>query len=760
MVYLAQDLKHRRLVALKVLRPELAAALGPDRFLREIEIVAGLSHPHILPLFDSGEADGFLYYVMPFVEGESLRDRLQREPQLPLSAALAIVRDVADALSYAHQRDIVHRDIKPENILLSARDGTGHALVADFGIARALSVAGAEPLTDTGIAIGTPAYMSPEQGGGNQPVDPRTDIYALACVLYEMLAGQPPFQGFSAQQVLARHAVDPVPPLRTGRPELPASVERAVTKALAKSPADRFATTAEFLAALSAPEASGSHPRNRARWAVGVVAVTVGLALAYRLLPRRPAASEGARSIAVLAFDNIGGDPANDPFSDGMTDELTTALAKVDGLGVAGRTSAFSFKGKGLDVREIGRRLQVRYVLQGSVQRADGQLRVTTQLVDATTGLVAWADGYQRPARDVFAVQDDIVRSILTELRLHLSGSASASLAKRSTVNPEAHELYLQGRYFFEKRDSSSLRKAQEYFERAIQIDSSYAAAYSGLSDAYSHSSVFGYAFPHPAFLKAKAVVAKALALDSNSVEAHTSRGFIALFYDWDWPLANRELDRALALDPRYPSVHLFRAWYFIVTGDPQSAIDAARVAVNLDPFSIVTNARLASILFYAHRYEEALAQGKHQFELDPRYFQGQVEAGRALVFLGRCAEGLAAVEQSPEQLANQIRGLVGYLNARCGRRAQALAEIQRLQAQARTGQYVSHYAYALILAGLGNKEQAFAELEKAYEERAWAMFTLRAEPAFDGLRDDPRFGRLLAKIGLSDIVPGGAPKP
>src|SRR3989440_2066 len=462
-VYLAQDLKHGRSVAVKVLRPELAAALGAERFLREIEIAARLSHPHILPLHDSGEAAGFLYYVMPFVEGESLRDRLNREPQLPIDEAVRIAREVATALSHAHGHNLVHRDIKPENILLSG----GEAVVAEFGIARAIVAAGADKLTDPGLAVGTPGYMSPEQAMAQQHIDGRADIYALGCVLYEMLAGHPPFLGTTAQEILARHTLDPVPPLRTIRPELPAELDRAVSKALAKAPADRFPSAAAFSEALTHAGAPPSFARQAARPAVFVAAGVAALVVGYVLLTRRPDSSgEPARSIAVLSFVNIGADPNDEPFSDGMSEELITALAKIAELRVTARTSAFSFKGKAVDVREIGSKLNVNYVLAGSGRRAGPQLRVSAQLINATTGYHLWSDEYDRDAGDVFAVQDEITRAIVGALRLKLSGAANAALVKPATGNAEAHDLYLQGRYFFAKRDSTSLRKTQDYFER------------------------------------------------------------------------------------------------------------------------------------------------------------------------------------------------------------------------------------------------------------------------------------------------------
>jgi len=411
-VFLAQDLKHHRQVAIKVLRPDLAQAVGAERFLREIEIAAGLTHPHILPLHDSGQANGLLYYVMPFIEGESLRDRLTREGQLSVEEALQITREVAGALSYAHTHGIVHRDIKPENILLSG----GVALVADFGIAQAVSSASTDQLTSTGMSIGTPTYMSPEQAVGRAPIDGRADQYSLACMLYEMLAGVPPFTGPTHQAVLARHAIDPVPPLRTLRSTTPVSVEQTVVRALAKSPADRFPTVGAFQEGLTRTVPVSTARRWVARiglLAAGAVAVSAGVysLVTHPAAPRRIGSDTASRSIAVLPFVNIGSDPNNEPFSDGMSEELTSALAKIRDLNVAARTSAFSFKGKNLDVREIGRRLNVRYVLAGGVRRAGTRLRVSAQLIDAANGYHLWSDEYEGNTKDVFAVQDQATRT-------------------------------------------------------------------------------------------------------------------------------------------------------------------------------------------------------------------------------------------------------------------------------------------------------------------------------------------------------------
>jgi serine/threonine-protein kinase len=434
-VYLARDLRHDRPVALKVVHAELARALGRERFLREIRTVARLQHPHILSVHDSGEAAGRLWFTMPYVEGESLRSRLARERQLPLGDALRITTECARALDHAHQHGVIHRDIKPENILLTA---DGSTLVADFGIAKAMGPSRAalgqpgagteapaetEALTETGWVVGTPAYMSPEQAAGQRALDERTDIYSLACVLYEMLAGEPPYVGATAQAMIAKRLTEPVPKLTTLR-QVPSSIERAVTTALARSPADRFRTAGELAAALTepaAPAAPDQRSRRPARalvrrTAVVAAAMMIGGSLAWILLSR-PWESSKADSVAVLPFANLSPSPGNEYFSDGIAEELIAALGRVEGLRVAARTSAFAFKGRNADLGEIRQRLGVETVLEGSVRRSGERVRVTAQLVDARNGHQLWSDVYERDARDVFAVQQELSQAIAVALR-------------------------------------------------------------------------------------------------------------------------------------------------------------------------------------------------------------------------------------------------------------------------------------------------------------------------------------------------------
>src|SRR2546425_814986 len=534
-VFLARDPRPDRAVAIKVLRHEIAAALGADRFLREIQIAAKLHHPHILPLYDSGAAGDLLYYVMPYVEGESLRQRLDRETQLPLDDALTITRQVAGALTYAHSHDVVHRDIKPENILLES----GEAVVADFGIARAITAAGGDKLTQTGMAIGTPLYMSPEQASGGGAIDGRSDLYSLGCVLYEMLAGYPPFFGGTAQAIIARHALDPVPPLRTARRTVSGAVEQALDRALAKSPADRYTTALQFAEALGGsgrsvvPPAGGGSRRLRAALGVGLALAALGTGVAlrgpWRRAPRAVVnAPAYAASVAVLPFETIGGGPQDEYFSDGMTDEIITQLAQIRDLKVISRTSVVALKGSHLTLSQIADTLGVDHVLEGSARRAGGRVRVNAQLIAAKTDAHLWARTYERDLRDVFRVQEEIAEDVSRALLASVQGLRPLGAGSR-TAQPAAYDAYLRGTYWRQLRTRDGLLRAMQAFEAALAIDSAYAPAYAGLSSALSLFVNYQYdGGPGPIAALARAIVLadRAIALDSNLAEGFAARGF------------------------------------------------------------------------------------------------------------------------------------------------------------------------------------------------------------------------------------------
>src|SRR5713101_8009531 len=530
-VYLARDLKHDRDVALKVLRPELAAVLGAERFLQEIHISARLDHPHILTLIDSGECNGFLWYVLPYVRGESLREKLTREKQLSLEEAVRIATQVASALDYAHRHGVVHRDIKPDNILLHE----GEAVVADFGIALAVREAGGPRLTESGLSLGTPQYMSPEQATGGRELDARSDVYSLAAVVYEMLTGEPPHTGPTVQAVIAKLLTERPTRIRTVRDTVPEGIDTAVAKALAKVPADRFGGAAEFATALAVPGAGpgAGWPRRRMVVAASLAGAVALAALAVLWHPwRRPAraalAVPDVASVAVLPFENLTGSPNDLYLSDGMTEEVIGQLAQVRGLKVISRTSTEALKGAHLTLRQIADTLGVRHILEGSVRHAGNRIRVAVDLIDATSDAHVWASSYDRDLTDVFAVQEEIARHVADSLVRTVGIRPTLSHGSR-TERAGAYEAYLSARSLIYRRTREGLRGAKEQFERAIALDPTYAPAYAGLASVYPLWATFAYSGIdfYEGYGQAIAKADRAIALDPELAEAYATRGYI-----------------------------------------------------------------------------------------------------------------------------------------------------------------------------------------------------------------------------------------
>ncbi len=724
-VYEARDLRHDRVVALKVLHPSMGPGSElPRRFLQEIRIASRLVHPHILPVHDSGERDGFLWFAMPYLGCESLRDRITRLGRLPIDEALRITAAIASALDYAHRQEVVHRDVKPENVLLA----DGHPVVADFGIARAFGGSAGRgvntPITGAGMVMGTPAYMSPEQAAGDE-VDGRSDQYSLACLAYEMLVGSPPFSGGSMRATLARHISEVPAPLVTIRATVPPGVEWAILKALAKEPEARFATATEFAEALTraAPEPAPGAAASPAR---------------------------DVRAIAVLPFVNASSDPGDEYLSDGLTEELINALAQVDGLHVSSRTAAFAFRGRTGDAREIGAALGATFLLEGVIRRSGARVRITAQLTNTLDGRLLWSQRWDRDTQDVFRLEDEITRTIVDTLRGTLLGDLGDPAPKRYTSNPKAWLLYLRGRHAWNRRGREGVLEGIKYFEQAIAEDPRYAPAYSGLSDCYAILLDYRGVPVAEGMERAKVEARRALELDPSLAEAHTSLGWVTFIYDWQWLEAEKEFRAAIDLDPRYSVARQWYAWLLVALGRVDEALAQGRLSVELDPSSVSIRRTLAWLHIMARQPEAAIAYLRRTLELDPMAEETHRVLGLAYLEKGLYDEALGSFQEAVQiapDMAYAVAG-IGATQARAGRPdgvAAALADLDRIAAE----RYVSPVAYAMVHAASGNRDQAFAWLEKGFEERRGWLTYLKVEPMLDPIRGDPRFGEWVRRMGL-----------
>ncbi len=761
-VFLALERQLGRHVVLKVLSPELASSVSAERFEREIRTAAQLQDPRIVPLLGAGDAGGLPFYTMPFVEGESLRARLDRGA-VPLDEAVAILRDIALALEYAHAHGFVHRDIKPENVLLSRRT----AMVTDFGIARAVAAGQADgrtggretALTEIGMSIGTPAYMAPEQATGDA-VDHRADIYAWGVVAYELLAGAHPFAGRpTARAMVAAHITDPPPPLAERSPAVPRPIANVVERALAKSPADRPRDAAELLRAMDDTGATAAIPRVARSRRLPVAIALVALVAAGALLARRAAmprtapggAEAGSRSLAVIPFVNRSGDTTDAYLAQGIADELTTALAKVPGLRVAGRSSAFRYQGGAVPIAQVARELGVGSVLEGTVRRSGERLRVSAQLTNGADGIVLWADRYDRQVKDVFDVQDEIADAIARAMSGALDRRARVAEAPRGTADLGAYDLFLKGRFFWAKRGKAGLHEAIRYFGDAVRRDSTFARGYAGLAMAYVVLPVFDPDVSADSALPlAELSAARALTLDSTLADAHLALAYVRKSR-WRWAEAERHFRSALALAPEDAAV---RHWYgvhlYAVGRADESAKELARAA-ELDPFSTALAADRAIALYASRRFDEARRVIQQAWELDTTKNDMPFIAGLVQLALGQPDSALRSFLEA-HRLGSGIdqRPYMVAAYSRLGRRREAdsvYAELQRADFAGRA----LPYDLAVAAAAMGDRARALAALERAVEQRHMFVteVSLPCDPLFDSLSPDPRFGELLRGAGM-----------
>jgi serine/threonine protein kinase len=709
-VYLAHDLKHDRPVALKVLRPELAASLGPERFLAEIRTTARLQHPHLVPLFASGEAGGFLYYVMPLIEGESLRARLDREKRLDVDAMLAIARPVAQALAYAHDRGVVHRDIKPENILLSG----GQPFLTDFGIARAVTVAGGERLTATGLAVGTPAYMSPEQALGDEAVDARSDIYSLGCVIYEMLSGVPPFTGATAQALLARRLTGPPPHLT----DVSSALDEVVRRSLATAPQDRFATA-------------------------------VALADALTEAVRKPATPE--LSIVVLPFENLSPDPDNAFFADGLTEELIADLSKVRALRVIWRTSAMQFKATTKGIPAIAQELNVRYVLEGSVRRAANSLRVTAQLIDATTDAHLWAEKYTGTLEDVFDILERVSREIVAALKIALApGERAAMAAPKPIADVRAYDYYLRARHQLWNLNEATLRQAIRDLEAALEIVGESAVLYAGMGSFYWQLFYMGFDPTEATLARVRECAARAMELAPDSPHGHRLLGFLSL-HDGDTLGAAKSFERCLEVDPQDTEALQWASYiYAFHLGRPIIANPLWERLTAIDPLTSEKLGGLPAVEGLAGRWERAVEGWGQALMRDSANRMGQWYYAQALAMCGRTAEAKEQFDRLSAGNAHDPFGQMGELFARTleGRIDEAMSSIP-LEAMSFLRDDAQGACFvADAFAAAGRTDEALEWLGHAVESgvKNYPMLSER-DPFLASLRGEPRFEGLLASV-------------
>jgi TolB-like protein len=794
-VFLAQDVRLGRAVAIKLLDPALTSSIGVERFLREIAITARLQHPHILTLIESGQDGGLVYYVMPHIEGESLRERLKREPAVSVTGAVWIAREVADALAYAHARAVIHRDIKPENILLS----DGHAWVADFGIARAIETCTGESqkaLTLTGLPIGTPAYMSPEQAEGRPDVDGRSDVYSLGCVLFEMLTGRPPFVGRSARAVMQQHVTTPPPSLAELRPDLPPELHATVERAIAKNPNDRHPSARAFgdelqLIAATAVASHATPPDAHARAAasgirravaaepeargsrsgtllLGSAAVAAVALIATTVFPwggRQPdspdlpaaaapktdssatlRAATYRSSMAVMPLATYGTDSESAFLSEGITEEIIAQLAGIRGLKVISRTSVVALAPKGLTVPQIAETLGVRHVLEGSVQRAGDRIRITLQLIDAETDAHLWAESYDRGLKDVIALRQEIAGKVAGALAMAVPGIATGP-APAGPGSTAAYEAYLRGSYWVGRTSPEGLDQAITAFEQAIRLDSTYAPAYAALSDVLQAWVTLGYRGarnPYPTFARASALADRALQLDSGLAAGYVARAMLRIMAWAPDDAVRGDLERALALMPNSAQAHLAYGLGLARAGRYPEAVAQMDTAVQLDPLSASVHGNLAFTALGARRYDLAIQESRRALSLEPAFVGGHAIEAVALLEQRR-PESCLALELSgfPE-----IRALC--LHA-AGREREAARLVDSAGAAYRAGTYARVFQVGLVgayYAELDDARRAAEWIERAHAVAPTGLeFRAVDSGLFDRVLDDPEFNTALARI-------------
>ena len=724
-VYRARDSRLERDVAIKVLPEHLSQnPQALSRFVRETRALAALSHPNLLAIFDTGTENGIDFAVTELLDGESLRARLLRGAA-PWRTAVEIGASLAEGLAAAHSKGITHRDLKPENIFLTL---DARVKVLDFGLARvetAASIAGdAETQTEAGTVLGTPGYMSPEQVRGT-PAGPASDIFSLGCVLYEMISGRRAFAGQTAAETMSSILRDAPAELAASGAEVPVELDRLISRCLEKNSAQRFQSARDlafhFKAILNAPSVPTRSPR-------------------------------AIDSIAVLPFTNASNDPDTEYLCDGIAESIMNSLTQIAQLRVTPRSTAFRYKGRDVDPQAAGRDLNVRVVLTGRVIQRGETLVVGTELLDVQAGSQLWGERYNRKLSDIFALEEEIARKISDSLRMKLSGEEKSRLAKRSTENSEAYQLYLRGRHHWAKRTPDRVRKGIEYFQQAIEKDPSYALAYSGLADCYSILGIYSIMPSKEALAKAKAAAVAAVAFDEEFAEGHASLGFIKAYLDWDWAGGEKEFQRALELNPGYWVAHYWYALILTSSGRFETAEQQIRCGMELEPLSPVIMHGAAMNSFAAGRHGEAVDRCLKGLEYDPDYFLLRFWLGLAYQMDRRYPEAIRELETATELCGRGVSWVVGALggaHAAAGNRAEALQILQELLGRAER-ETIDYMSVGTIYTSLGAIEDALTSMEKACDARGMSAVLVKCDPRFVPLHREPRFQNVLKRMNLA----------
>jgi len=727
-VYRVEDTKLNQEVGLKLIKPEIAKDKKTiERFRNELKLARNIRHKNVCGMYDLGETEGAHFITMEYIRGEDLKRFIHRSGQLAVGTAVRIAKQVCEGLSEAHKLGVVHRDLKSNNIMI---DKEGDARIMDFGIARSLE---AKEMTGAGMIIGTPEYMSPEQVEGKE-TDQRSDIYSFGVILFEMATGEVPFRGETPFVIGIKHKTERPTAPQEINPRVPPDLSRLILKCIEKDKVKRWQTVEQILTELSRIERS--------------VTTTKKIIPEEELETTMTGEMEWQNSIAVLPFADLSPQKDQEYFCFGLAETLINALSNIKDLRVVARTSAFSFKGKDVDIREIGKKLNVNTILEGSIQKADKRIRITAQLINVADGYHIWSDRYDRELDDIFAIQDEIGLAIVENLKGKLLVREKGKLLKRHTDNLEAYTLYLKGLYFWNKRTAEGMRKGMECFQQAIETDPIYALAYSGLADSYGLLGFWCFLPPKDSFPKAKALAEKALEIDENLAEAHASLAWVKFSYDWDWASAESEFKKAIKLNPGYATAHNWFGCYLTAMGRYDEAHKEMKRAHELDPLSLMINNNIGLIYYHQRHYEKTIEQTKKTIEMDQTFSQAHYQIARAYYMKGMYKEAIAAGQKAYElglPWGSIVLGWACVLSGKKDKTEELLHELEEVSKK----RYVPLSSFGWLYLGLGNLDRFFELYEKAYEERDPTLPWFKVMPECDVVRSDPRFTELLKKMNM-----------